>query len=286
VGILAYHPGAERRLSQEEENLLAAVTQQLAISVEREMLQEHSRQAERLAESERLYQTILNSISHEIRTPLTAIIGSATALQDDGIIANVESRIQLLRELTGNAGRLNRVVSNLLDMSRLSSGILSLKRDWHDINDLITHTLGEHHDTLAGHSVVMRVPENFPLMYIDFGLFEQALSNLLINAAAYSSPATTIEIEARVDDNAIVLTISDNGPGIPSDSLPYLFDKFYRVPGTPAGGTGIGLAITKAVVEAHEGTITVNNRPGGGAAFVIRLPNKPQPGAPEESGGR
>ena len=286
VGILAYHPAISKPLSQEEENLLEAVARQLAISMEREMLQERSRHAERLAESERLYQTILNSISHEIRTPLTAIIGSATALQDNGIIANAESRIQLLRELTGNAERLNRVVSNLLDMSRLSSGILSLKRDWHDVNDLIMHTVGEHRDTLAGHSVVIKVPEKFPFVYVDFGLFEQAISNLLINAAAYSPPATTIEIEARVDENAIVLRFSDNGPGIPPDSLPYLFDKFYRVPGTPVGGTGIGLAITKAVVEAHEGTITANNRPGGGAAFVIRLPKKPQPGIPDESGGR
>ncbi|MDD4052564.1 MAG: sensor histidine kinase KdpD [candidate division Zixibacteria bacterium] len=286
VGILAFHPDTAKRLLQEEDNLLATVARQLAMSMERELLQERARQAERLAESERLYQTILNSISHEIRTPLTAIIGSATALQDNGIIANVENRDKLLRELTGNAERLNRVVSNLLDMSRLSSGVLSLKRDWHDINDLIARAVGQHRDALANHTIVARVPQKFPFVYVDFGLFEQAISNLLINAAAYTPPSTTIEIEARADDNAITLTISDNGPGIPSDSLPHLFDKFYRVPGTPAGGTGIGLAITRAVIEAHEGAITVDNRPGGGAVFAIRLPNKQQPDVPDDSGGQ
>ncbi len=284
VGILAYHPGTRRRLLQEEENLLSTVARQLAISMERELLQERSREAERLAESERLYQTILNSISHEIRTPLTAIIGSASALQDDGIIANPESRAQLLRELTGNAERLNRVVTNLLDMSRLSSGILSLKRDWHDTNDLIAHALGEHRGILADRQVVTRVPETFPLIFVDFGMFEQALSNLLVNAAAYTPLGATIEIEAHADDEGIALSISDRGPGIPADSLPHLFDKFYRVPGTSAGGTGIGLAITKAIIEAHEGTITANNRPGGGVSFAIRLPIKPQPGVPRESG--
>lgn len=284
VGILAYHPRAARRLVQEEDNLLATVARQLAISMERELLQERSREAERLAESERLYQTILNSISHEIRTPLTAIIGSASALQDESIIANPENRIQLLRELTSNAERLNRVVANLLDMSRLSSGILSLKRDWYDINDLIAYALDEHRGILADRSVVIRVSETFPLVYVDFGLFERALSNLLVNAAVYTPSGATIEIKAQSDDNAVALIISDNGPGIPSDSLPYLFDKFYRVPGTPAGGTGIGLAITKAIIEAHEGTITVTNRAGGGATFAIRLPIKPQPSVPMESG--
>lgn len=282
VGVFAYHPNGGRRLLVEEENFIATVARQLAISIERGLLQEQSRRAERLAESERLYQTILDSISHEIRTPLTAIVGSAGALQDDGIAANEENRIPLLRELIGNATRLNRVVSNLLDMSRLDSGTLHLKRDWHDIDDVIAHVTGEHRDTLKNHPIITRVSEGFPLLFVDFGLFEQALSNLLINAAAYTPPTTAIEIEARADGDAIVMTISDNGPGVPPDSLPYLFDKFYRVPGTPAGGTGIGLAITKAVIEAHGGTITVNNRPGGGTAFVIQLPNQPQPGVPEE----
>ena len=286
VGLLVYQPVNRRHLLQEEENLLRTAARQLAISVERELLQEQSRRSERLAESEQLYQTILNSISHEIRTPLTAIIGSATALQDDGINANPDSRLRLLQELTGNAERLNRVVSNLLDMSRLSSGALSLKRDWHDINDLIAHAVGEHRDALANHRIMTKVPDGFPVFFVDFGFFEQALSNLLINAAAYTPPAITIEIEARVDEAAVVLTISDNGPGIPPDSLPHLFDKFYRVPGTPAGGTGIGLAITKAVIEAHGGTITVNNRPGGGTIFTIHLPNQPQPPPPEEVSGQ
>ncbi|MCX6825778.1 MAG: sensor histidine kinase KdpD [candidate division Zixibacteria bacterium] len=283
VGILAYHPQGKVRLLQEEENLLSTVARQLAISLERELLQERSQQAERLAESEKLYQTILNSVSHEIRTPLTAIIGFTSALQSDQLSANTESRRQILGELSDNAERLNNVVTNLLDLSRLNSGMLSLKKDWHDINDLIAVVLGELQKTLSDHPIITRSAESLPLIQIDFNLFKQALINLLSNAAAYTPSGTTIELEITVTGGAVTLKIIDNGPGIPSEFLPYLFDKFYRVPGTPSGGTGIGLAIAKAIVEMHGGIIEVVNIPKGGACFSIKLPIEKQPELPKES---
>jgi two-component system, OmpR family, sensor histidine kinase KdpD len=285
VGILAYHPRGKVRLLQEEENLLSTVARQLAISLERELLQERSQQAARLAEAEKLYQTILNSVSHEIRTPLTAIIGFTLALRSDQLNTDTESRQQIMEELSDSAERLNNVVTNLLDLSRINSGMLSLKKDWHDINDLIAVVLGELQKTLLDHPVAIKGAEKMPLMRIDFNLFKQALINLLSNAAAYTPAGTAIELEITAAESTLILEVTDNGPGIPAESLPHLFDKFYRVPGTPSGGTGIGLAVAKAIVEMHGGIIEVANIPKGGTCFSIKLPIEKQPELPKESEG-
>lgn len=283
VGILAYLPSGKVRLLQEEENLLSTVARQLAISLERELLQERSQQVERLAESEKLYQTILNSVSHEIRTPLTAIIGYTSALQGDQPNVIADSRRQILGELSDNAERLNNVVTNLLDLSRLNSGTLRLNKDWHDINDLIAVVLSDLQKTLSGHPVTTRSAEVLPLIRIDFNLFKQALVNLLSNAAAYSPSGTTIDLEIMMSKDTIILKVTDKGPGIPTESLPHLFDKFYRVPGTPSGGTGIGLAIAKAIVEMHGGAIEAANISKGGTCFSIKLPLEKQPDLPSEN---
>lgn len=282
VGVLAYRPKTNNLLMQDERNLLSSVCRQLAIAVERELLQEQSRQMQQLAESERLYQTILNSVSHELRTPLTAIIGNASALSNNQIASDPASRQQLSDEIIKNGERLNRVVSNLLDMSRLSSGKLSLKRDWHEVGDLISVVLDSQKTTLSGHNVVTRIAENLPLVRVDFQLFQQALSNLLLNVATYTAPGTTVEIEARATGSSLQLTVSDNGPGLPEASIPHLFEMFYRVPGSPSGGAGIGLSITKGIVEVHGGTVIVSNRPSGGTCFTITLPIEQQPQMPQD----
>ena len=282
VGVLAYRPKTNSPLTQDERNLLSSVCKQLAIAVEREILQEKTKEIQQVAESERLYQTILNSVSHELRTPLTAIIGNASALSNSQIASDPTSRRQLSDEIVKNGERLNRVVSNLLDMSRLSSGKLSLKKDWHEIGDLISVVLDSQKTTLSAHNAVMRIAENLPLVRIDFQLFQQALSNLLLNVAAYTAPGTTVEIEARTTGHSLQLTVSDNGPGLPEASIPHLFEMFYRVPGSPSGGAGIGLAITKGIVEVHGGTIAVSNCPSGGARFTINLPIEQQPQMPQD----
>ena len=277
VGVFAFHGAGDSTLMQEEENLLLTVTQQMAITIERQLLRERSRQAERLEESEKLYQTILNTVSHEIRTPLTTIVGAASALQNDTIASSSENRHQLSRELEISAARLNRVVSNLMDMSRLSSGSIALKKDWHDVNDLLTYVVNSNPETLAAHEVVIRCADELPLIHIDFALFEQVFSNLLVNAATYSPQGTSITVDAELKKQVVVITVSDRGPGIPEEMLPRIFDKFYRAPGSPPGGTGIGLAIAKSVVEMHGGTIEVSNIPDGGLQFRIALPVENQP---------
>jgi two-component system sensor histidine kinase KdpD len=284
AGVLAYKPAGNTRLSQDEENLLLAVARQLAVAAERELFQERSRQMQQLTESERLYQTILNSVSHELRTPLTAIIGNASALLNFQIASDSDSRRQLSEDIVKNAERLNRVVSNLLDMSRINSGKLTLRSDWHEVSDLISVALDSLKKALSDHRVVVRVAENLPLVRVDFQLLQQALSNLLLNAAGYTTAGTTIEVSARADGRTLALSVSDSGPGLPEESLPHLFEMFYRVPGSPVSGAGIGLAIAKGVIEVHGGSIRAINRPEGGACFTISLPLDPQPQMPGERG--
>lgn len=280
TGVLAFKPRTNKHLTHDEENLLMAASRLLAVAAERELLQERSRKMQQLAESERLFQTILSTVSHELRTPLTAIIGNASALSNDQIASDAVSRRQLSTEIIANAERLNRVVSNLLDMSRLSSGKLVLKLDWHDLSDLISVTLDAQKTALSDHRIAIELADTLPLARVDFQLLQQALGNLLLNAGIYTPAKAKIEVGARVVGREIELTVSDNGPGLPFEAIPHLFDMFYRVPGSKPGGAGIGLAITKGIVEAHGGSIVATSVPTGGACFTIKLPVDVQPEVP------
>lgn len=281
VGVLALKRRESRSLPTDEMNLVMAVARQLAVAAERELLQERAQKTQQLAESERLYQTILNSVSHELRTPLTAIIGNASAIGDELIAADASRRQQLSTEIIANAERLNRVVSNLLDMSRLNSGKLVLKRDWHDLNDLVSVTIDSQRTALANHAVSVELADILPLVRIDFPLMQQALTNLLVNATMYTPPDTAIEVGARVVDPMVELTVTDQGPGLLPEAIPHLFEMFYRISGSKPGGAGIGLAIAKGIVELHGGSIEAENQPAGGARFVIKLPLEPQPQGPQ-----
>jgi len=243
---------------------------------------ERLRQAEVLQESEKLHQTLLNSISHELRTPLTAIVGSASALSDEKTPNTKEFRQAIAAELTLASDRLNRVIENLLDMSRLNAGAMSLKKEWHDLHDLIGVTLQRLGKSLDDFTVKIDVAENIPLIEIDFRLMEHVLTNILINAAQYAPKGTKIEISSAAKFGKVVLVIEDQGPGIPDHALSRVFEKFYRIPGTPAGGTGLGLSIAKSIVELHDGTIEVENKASGGARFNILLPLGRAPEAPRE----
>jgi two-component system sensor histidine kinase KdpD len=281
VGVLGLKRGDSRSLPPDELNLVMAVARQLAVAAERELLQERAQKIHQLAESERLYQTILNTVSHELRTPLTAIIGNASAIGNEQIAADASRRQQLSSEIIANAARLNRVVSNLLDMSRLSSGKLVLKRDWHDLSDLISVTIDSQRSALASHSLSLRLADGLPLVRIDFQLLQQALANLLVNAATYAPVATSIVVAAQTVERVIELTVSDQGPGLPPEAIPHVFEMFYRVSGSKPGGAGIGLAIAKGIVELHGGSIEAENQTTGGARFIIKLPVESQPQGPQ-----
>jgi two-component system sensor histidine kinase KdpD len=158
---------------------------------------------------------------------------------------------------------------------------MKLRLDWCDLADLTGVALRQLEKELTRHPVISRLPAGLPLVQIDFVLMEQVLVNLLLNAAVHTPPGTPIQINAEAGEKEITLTVADQGPGIPPEALPHLFDKFYRAPGAAAGGSGLGLSIVKGFVEAHGGTVSAQNRPGGGAEFTLRLPLKETPPAPE-----
>ncbi|HVU11965.1 MAG TPA: ATP-binding protein, partial [Phototrophicaceae bacterium] len=250
---------------------------QVALVIQRELLDEAAEQSAMLRESERLHNTLLNSISHELRTPISTIVGASSSLLDPNISA--ESRKTLLGDLQAAADRLNRLVENLLDMTRLESGLLKLKLEWCDIGDLINVALSSTSKRLVDHPVTLHIAPDLPLVQLDFVLMEQVLVNLLDNAASYTPPSTPVEISAAQTDGTVSITVADHGRGLPPDDLERVFDKFYRVPGSKAGGTGLGLSICRGLVNAHGGTLEASNRPEGGAVFTIRLPitNAPPP---------
>jgi two-component system sensor histidine kinase KdpD len=263
---------AGQRLSIDQEILLETFSNQLALVIERELLDEAAEQAAMLRESERLYTTLLNSISHELRTPIATIAGAADVLRDPQTATNPIARAELTGDIQDAAERLNRLVENLLDMSRLDSGRLQLKREWCDVGDVISVAVKRLERELAKHPLVIEYAADLPLVRMDFVLIEQVLVNLLDNAASYTPPGAPIKISSALEGKFLLIEITDSGPGIPEEDLERIFDKFYRVPGTATGGAGLGLSICRGLVEAHGGALKAENAPGSGARFMIFLP--------------
>lgn len=271
LGVIGVKNGTGMQFPAEQESLLQNFIAQIASTLEREQLNELAKQTVVFAESEKLYRTLFNSISHELRTPIAAIIGAAEGLSRSAHRSDEVGEIQTAAE------RLNRLVENLLDMTRLESGQLAPTMDWCDVNDLIRSTVHKLQKELAGRSVRISLHDDFPLIKMDHGLMEQVFTNLLLNSSLYTPEDASVEITGNVDGNLCRFTVSDNGPGIPAEALPHLFEKFYRVPGSRSGGTGLGLSIVKGFVEAQKGTITVRNKSTGGAEFTIILPTETHP---------
>lgn len=269
VGVIAIRERQSTPPTVEQEAMLETFVSQVALGIEREFLDEAAAQSAMLRESERLHATVLNSISHELRTPIAAILGAADNLAEQKVDETTSA--MLLRDIQDAATRLNRLVANLLDISRLESGRLALKLEWSDVSDLIGVALDNLEPRLAGHPVQLDVPPDLPLIQIDFVLMEQVLVNILDNAATHTPTGTPIVISARADTGSMLIVVTDRGPGLAGEG-DRLFEKFYRGPAAASGGTGLGLAIVKGLVEAHGGTIRADNAPGGGARFEIRLP--------------
>ncbi|MFZ4620621.1 MAG: ATP-binding protein [Bacteroidota bacterium] len=267
LGVIGLRTKSDKQFSLDQESLLQNFIAQIASTLEREQLNELAKRTIVYAESEKLYRTLFSSISHELRTPIAAIIGAVESLTQ-------RHQPEFLDEIHTAAERLNRLVENLLDMTRLESGQLAPRLDWCDVNDLFRTSAQKIKKELSGHSVSIVVPESMPLIRLDFGLMEQVLVNLLYNASLYTPAGSTISVSARMEEKHCLVTVSDNGPGFPKDALQHLFNKFYRVPGSRTGGTGLGLSIVKGYVEAHKGTIIAANRSAGGAEFIITIPTE------------
>ena len=256
----------------DQDNFLQNICYQLSSALEREKMNESIRSTQLHAESERLQGILLNSISHELRTPLTTISGAASGLLDDTISAIPETRIALSLEIKKASDRLNRLVDNLLDMSRIESGTLSLKRQIYYAGDLVSVALRTLEDELSGHKVSTDISADLPMASFDFALMEQALVNILHNAAVHTPQGSEINIRVFPRNKKIVIAVSDNGPGIPESDRSWLFDKFRRGSHVTSGGTGLGLSISKGIAEIHGGTITLDNPVEGGSSFTIEFP--------------
>jgi len=223
---------------------------------------------------------LLNSVSHELRTPLAAIRSVAGGLRAAGEL-NVAQQ-SLTVELEEATRRLNRLVQNLLDLSRLEAGHVRPNPDWHDLRDLINAALQNLGRILRGHQTRLDISHDLPPVKLDAALTEQILVNLLGNAAVHTPPGTTVEFQARMEDDQLVLRVTDNGPGLPPGDPKRLFDRFQRGPDAAAGGTGIGLSLVKGFAEAQGGSVSAENRAGGGAVFTVKLPLTKLPPMPEE----
>ncbi|WP_078130392.1 sensor histidine kinase [Leptospira alexanderi] len=263
------------RLNLDQENLLLTMGNQIALALERELLSEETRTRYLANQSERLYTIIFNSLSHELKTPLSAIRGAVTALLEPEIDKSTEARKELLNEINESSMILNLLLGNLLDMSRYESGFLKLRMDWHDPSDLVHVVVRRLRQTVKSSRCVIHLPENPIPTWMDFTLMEQALFNVVFNAVQISPEGSPVVIELLPDKDKMKYVVEDNGPGIPEEELDKIFEKFYRSKNQSHVGSGLGLSISKSIVETHGGTLIAENRKEGGARFCINIPIKP-----------
>lgn len=237
-------------------------------------MQQVIRKKEAKANALKFYNTLLNSLSHELRTPITTIIGATDNLQSNGNHISDSDKKELLTEISIASERLNQQVGNLLNMSRLESGVFEIRKDWVDIRELIYTVLRRFEPGISKRPVNVFVQENIPLFKLDFGLMEQIMHNLITNVIQHTPEGTEVTISADCRDEKLILSVSDTGPGFPHAEIHRVFDKFYRVKGSKAGGTGLGLSIVKGFVEAHNGIVHLRNLPLLGAEFSVEIPTE------------
>lgn len=256
--------------TQGEEQFWDAFLSQISGKYERELLREAARKTYILNESDKLYKTLFNSISHELRIPVTTIMGASDILQSQEYPEN--TRKELYQQIYIASVRLNRLIENLLNMSRLESGMISPKPDWCDLHDLANKVAGSLEQELKSFKLTVIIPSDTPLVKIDYGLTEQVVYNLLLNATQYAPPGTRIRLKMFYDHGSLVIQVMDRGKGFPESDADTVFNKFYRGKDAIAGGTGLGLSIVKGFVEAQKGSVVAENRENGGARFTIRIP--------------
>ncbi len=237
------------------------------------------------AHDEEMRSTLLSAVSHDLRTPLAAITGAATALRDDGAGLDTARRDDLTTTICEEAERMERLIANLLDMTRLASGAMKVRREWVPLEEVVGSALTRLDARLTGRAVRVDLPAALPLASVDPLLLEQVFVNLLENAARHTPASTPIEISARArDDGDVQVDVADRGPGLAVGDEARVFERFYRGAGAGRGGVGLGLPISRGIAEAHGGTLTAHAREGGGAVFRLTLPGQgPEPSMPAES---
>lgn len=250
--------------------IISLVTGVLTLRIRK--VEAQQRDKEEKEKTIKLYNTLLNSLSHELRTPIATIIAAADYLQGNGAAMEDKTRKELIDEISIASLRLNQQVENLLNMSRLESGFIKAKKDWCDMQELVYAVVDKLTDSTEYHKIDIDIQEGMPLFKLDYGLTEQILRNLIINAVNYTPQGSVINIKAACEYNSCIITVADNGNGFPEDEIEKVFGKFYRLDNTTTGGTGLGLSIVKGFTEAQGGSVTLENIPGSGALFTIDLP--------------
>ncbi len=274
VGVIAlWLTEATSQLTIEQARLLEAFADLAAVAIERARLAEEARNAQILLATEKLQTALLNSISHDLRTPLVSIIGVLSSLQEEGMNLDDAARRNLIQVAREEADRLNHLIANLLDVSRIEAGAIRISRQPSEVQDLVGAALDQMGSRSDNRPITIDMPADLPFVSVDFGLILQVLINILDNALKYSPSGSPVEISGRQIAQQVEIEIADHGVGIPSQDLQRVFDKFYRVqrPDNVAG-TGLGLAICKGIVEAHGGRIAAENRPGGGTVIRFTMP--------------
>lgn len=272
LGVLAiagHPPGIEQR------HMIEAFAAQAALAVERANLADEARAAWERVEAEFLRNTLLSGVSHELRTPLAGITGAASTLAESGDQLNRTAQREMLDTLVEEAGRMERLINNLLDMTRMEAGGLALKMDWTPIAEVVGAALHHLEKRLRGRAVRVNIAPDLPLVRLDETAIEQVMANLLDNIVEYTPPNTPVEITVSRSGDRVQVEVEDRGPGLPAGAEKHVFEKFFRVrpaQGTSRRGVGLGLAICRGIVEAHSGTIRAANRTGGGAVFSFFLP--------------
>jgi len=274
LGVLAVLPMNKRRvLLPEQRHLLDTFAGQIGIALERARLAEAAEAARVAGERESLRNTLLASISHDLRTPLAVMAGAGSTLAERGDALDAATRKSLAQSIEVKAREMSELISNVLDLMRFESGETALHRDWESVDDLVGAALHRLDERLERYPVELRLPPELPSVYVDAGLVVQVFTNLLDNIAKYTPAGTRVSVSALLDGPFLRVTVDDEGPGLPAGDPARLFEKFQRggAEGTVVG-VGLGLAICRAIVQAHGGTIVASNRPGGGARFELTLP--------------
>lgn len=267
--------GVDRERSNSQTAFFWTFVDQATAVIERARLRRESLQMELLQRTDVLRAALLSSVSHDLRTPLSSIKAAATSLLQEGVQWDEEARRGFALSIEREADRLNRLVTNLLDMSRIESGALKPEKEWYPIDELVHDVLGRMQPMLDGRTVHTDLPADLPPVELDYLQIDQVLTNLIENAVRYTPAGSPIELGVRVDGDQMVISVADRGPGIPPADRERVFDKFYRVletQTTRTTGSGLGLAVSRGLVEAHGGRIWEENRDGGGAIFRFTLP--------------
>ncbi|MBM4273766.1 MAG: sensor histidine kinase KdpD [Deltaproteobacteria bacterium] len=280
IGVMRLETGEPQRiLDPESLRFLEALGGQAALAIERENLLRQAQTAQVQRDSERMRNILLSSVSHDLRTPLTVIAGSASTLVEGEENLDDRTKRELVQSIYDEARRLDRLVHNLLDMSRLQAGEAVLNREWHLLEEVLGTALVQLDLLLKDHPLIIKLPPDLPLIKVDGLLLERVLVNLLENSIKYSPPGSLIEVTSRVQDQELLVEIADRGPGLPPGEEARIFEKFHRVAPGRVRGTGLGLTICRNIIESHGGRIWAANRPEGGAVFRFTLPLGDQPPA-------